>query len=269
MKQIPQDIDRTLWAIAESNDVRAIDEFGERYPAYKAELVARINLVRTLKADRPYREAPYLHLPQRGARQPRFGRGVGLALAGAVMATLAFATIVTVKPWSRPAAPPQQAPVPIDVTPPKRDTGDLKVDERWVMPKHGQDSQEPLKQEVKSEPATPMERLVQIDRENVKLSQVLNEIAQQSKLRIEVAPGTEDVLVSAKYLGVSAQDALTDLGQNFGFTPVQQEENHILIVPALDPSRSPVTVPQGSFSEPSDTPGQSLPLVQPGMTTKH
>lgn len=251
MKDIPQDIERTIWAIAESNDPRAIDEFGVRYPAYKSELVERIQLVRSLKASRPMKEPPRLNLPQ---KQPSrsFGRGFSLVLAGAAVFTVAVATVITINA-KQPAK--QEKPYVSEER-----TNALMQDQR--VAKQGG----PIKQEgsevvnpetntteASKAPLGPFERLVQLDHKEARLSNVIREIAQQARLSLDFAPGFEEQTIAARYVDVPAKEALDDLGQNFGFTVMIQEGNKAIVVPAIDPSRPPVTVPDGSFSEPKES----------------
>ncbi|MBS1722114.1 MAG: hypothetical protein JSS66_03795 [Armatimonadetes bacterium] len=256
MTKLPPEIDRLIWALAETNDSRAIEEFGERYPAYREALVERIKLVRRLRAAKPTREVPgwnYHPAPS----QPRYSRGLGLVLAGAALASLAFATVTTLDRFvfhkqqptesTKTGGPPPIQPYDGPSHPVKPST---EVIEPSVAPKGGT-GQVGQAGETK---ADPFSKLVTVDHEHIKLSQLIKEIALQAGLKLEVAPGLTDDVVAAKYIGVPAIEALQDLGQNFGFSVHIEHDDGALLIPAIDPSKPPVTVPNGSFSEPAEAP---------------
>lgn len=248
MNRIPHEIDRLMWATAESSDPRAIEEFGERYPAYKSELVARIKLVRSLRAARPTTDTPVFR-PSSESVQHGWNRGWALAAGAVALASIAFASVSV---WN---SNHRQRPVSIERidtelptksrnTDPVRSSGTMHV-----VPKTPQENSEtPTQNPV----VTPLERPVTIARSQAHLTQVLQEAASQARIKLEFAPGFEDQVVDARYDGLPFSQVMADLGQNFGFTAMPQGEDSVLIVPALDPSKPPVTVPYGSYSLPSD-----------------
>lgn len=251
MTPIPPEIDRILWATAESRDPRAYEEFAERYPTYRNELVERVALIRGLRAARPAREAPPLRLTPAPRPSPRH-RTLSFALAGVFVASLAFATVTTVQNWS---SPPTKDPPPAIITgsgfkpDPDASHSAPKPNGLNAMPKNLRTDEPSLQPPASND---PFERLVTIDSEKVRLSVLIKTIAAQARLRLTVAPGFEDQDVDARYLETSARLALEDLGQNFGFSLVVQQDNEALIIPTTDISKPPITVPDGNYSEPSE-----------------
>ena len=270
MKTLPPDIERTIWTLAESNDHRAIDEFGIRYPDYKQDLVARIQMVRSLKGARPHREVPRLMLPQRRPA-PSFGRVFGFSLAGAVLATMAFAAVYTANSSTRKEPEPKAEVVQSVVSPSA--SSEQSTPRGPLVAK---DNEKPAENadgttahSGASTPADPFDRLVTVEVESTTVTRLIRDIAAQARLKIEFAPGFQEQTIAARYISLPARQVLDDLGQNFGFTLLVQSGNHALIVPAIDESKPPVTVPDGSFSEPkSEKPDDIDPSKLPGPYKK-
>jgi len=69
---------------------------------------------------------------------------------------------------------------------------------------------------------------------NTSLVAELKMIGEMAGYRVEVAPGFPDQQVSIDYDGFTTSDMLKDMGQRFGFTPFDQGDGTIIIVPAVD-----------------------------------
>lgn len=241
----PKMVDELMWKVAESGDPAAQEEFERRYPDHAAELARRIAMVDSLRGARPKAVPPrFVRTPQpAGPGWPKSAWAVSGALAAglAVAATFVF----------RPPAPRVPEPPPAKATPvatggPVPASAGLGGE---PVPKNGAAQNPPV--QAPPAPPSPFERLVQLDADRIRLSDAVRQIASQAQLVIEVAPGFEDQEIEAHYAGVTAKQALDDLGQNFGFTVIVQQGNQGLLVPALDPNRPPVSVPEGSFSMPA------------------
>lgn len=246
---LPPEIDRMLWSVAESNDPRAIEEMGERYPAFRAELASRIQLVRTLKGARPTREAPRLQLPKQQPAPSWFRRPLAMATAGALLATLALATVVTVSA-NRVQKLPTVIPVDVEVKSPE----EVKQPSVTVAPDSNKDPELPNVPKVGVEPDVNPAKgtLVEFETKGMALKALVKQLALLSGHTVEFAPGFPEETVAANYRGVTFEEALADLGQNFGFTALAEGEKKLLIVPATDPSRPEVSLPNGSHSEAVD-----------------
>lgn len=242
--KLPPEIDRMLWSVAESNDPRAIEEMGDRYPAFRGELTARIHMVRSLKGSRPTHEVPRFSLPQ-PVPTPWYVRPVALVSAGALLATLALATVVTVSSRRTTKLPPVQ---PINVEKPVQAV--KKPDEQGV-PSDTLNTPKIKPQDVApvNEPTLPWDTLVTFETDGMSLKEAIKQIAAQGGLTVDFAPGLSAERVAATYTAVTVTEALADLGQNFGFTALPEGERKILIVPATDPARPPVNLPESSHSE--------------------
>jgi hypothetical protein len=245
----PELVDELMWRVAESRDPQAQAEFVRRYPDFASELARRVAMVQSLRGARPAAARPRFayRAPSPPAPWPRSAwAATGILAAGLAAATLALVPRGSPMPESRDA-PPVVAPSRATALPGTSGTvgepGPYRATETAAPP--------PARP---SEPPSPFERSVSLDFDRVMLSQAVQAVAQQARLVIEVAPGFEDQEIEAHYAGVTAKQALDDLGQNFGFTVIVQQGNEGLLVPALDPNRPPTTVPEGSFSLPSETP---------------
>lgn len=244
MTKLPPEIDRMLWSVAESNDPRAIEEMGDRYPAFRGELAARILMVRSLKGSRPSREAPRLALPQPQA-SPWFMRPVALVTAGALLASLALATVVTVNSRRAPHLPVVK---PINVETP------FEAVKKPIEPEANNDGLNTPK--IKPQDVAPAQEtdlpsvaIVTFETDGMSLKEAIQQIARQGGLTVDFAPGLSSERIAATYTGVTVTEALADLGQNFGFTALPEGEKKILIVPAMDPAKPPVNLPDGAHSE--------------------
>lgn len=263
MSKVPPEIDRLLWATAESGDPRAVEEFGERYPAYRTELVERVKMVRSFRAARPHAEAPVFR-PSMELTRRRSPRGWVFAAGALAFASFAFASVATWRHFNNAA--PQPAQTTNSWSNPAKDSSQPEVarpgDTMHVIPKTGSG---PVVAKDPEAPVTPFERVVSASHEHIGLVQLLRELGAQAKVRIDIAPGFENQIVEARYLGLPLMQVLEDLGQNFGFTATVQDETSVLVIPAIDPSRPPVTVPDGSFSAPT---GDENPAHKPAPALK-
>ncbi|MBS1714434.1 MAG: hypothetical protein JST30_08880 [Armatimonadetes bacterium] len=251
--RIPPEIDDALWSVAESSDPRAIEEFGNRYPAYKAALVERVRLVRRLRSSRPAGEVPPMRFRPIPARTSK--RWPVFAVGGLMFATLAWGTVAKLSaPAHGPSVESTAAATGLPSNGPTKDgrstplslaPGDKKVEQAPDLA-----DREPVQPPMAED---PFERTVTLDHEKVRLTSLLKEIAGQAKLKLEVAPGLEDVEVEARYASMPAKDVLRDLGDNFGFTVMVQEGAHALVIPALDERsrQNGGSVPSGQGSGPT------------------
>ncbi len=265
--KIPQDIDRLLWSVAEQHDPRAFDEFAERYPAYKDELVARTKLVRSLRGARPNRDVPVFNLPQAHRAQSRarmfqvFALGALVVVAAASVGVTVFRHQATssrqTPPVSSPASQQHGSMLPHSNQLPPETVGPKRVGQSApVTPHPVQPAQAP----------DPFGRLVTVDEEGAALSQVLRDIAHQAGIHLEFAPGMSEETVNVRYMALPAKLAFEDLGQNFGISVVVQEGSRALVIPAIDSSRPVVTLPDGSYSEPAEpATGSSDQARTPGL----
>ncbi|MGE0001327.1 MAG: hypothetical protein AB7F50_09640 [Fimbriimonadaceae bacterium] len=250
MNPIPPLVHDLMWQIAEEGDLAAIREFESRYPDYVPELEKRIALVRQMRLARPNSPPPRFAPRIATARNP-WPRSAWAAV-GFLAASLAIATVLVV---TRPA------PSPVGRTTVGQTAGGGTSQPTaipWgprevpVQPDAGTGTQQPGQTSPPIVPASPFDKMVELDSGGVMLSQAIQSVASQASLRLSIAPLFEDKEIEAHYSGLTAKQVLDDLGQNFGFTLVIQQGNEALIVPALDPSRPPTNLPNESYSLPAE-----------------
>lgn len=117
----------------------------------------------------------------------------------------------------------------------------------------------------------PELRPISIRSNKIGLHRALRSIGAKAGLKILIAPGLEDEIVVLDYRGPALQ-VLTDIGRNFGFTPITQGERTIILVPAADPTAAagmpdaPVDPmrPNAPKSTPAGAGKQPQPLPQSG-----
>lgn len=258
-RSIPKDIDALMWSVAESNDSSAIEEFGNRYPDYRTDLVSRLQLVRGLKGAKP--AVGQIATPPRFV--PAQARGsfaiprIAWVLAPAVLAGVAFASYTIAIQSMGPSAhsvrsePNRQPiverglpePLPDDQAPP-----DGLVDPRVERIAENNESTKPL----------PFEQPIGLRFEKISLHAAIDAIGKTSGLSIELAPGLEDMDITLKYSNMAPVEILRDMGANFGFTVFEQSRGSVLIVPEVD--RGKTAGPDVDPVEPGAQSPESLPL---------
>jgi hypothetical protein len=72
--------------------------------------------------------------------------------------------------------------------------------------------------------------------DNARLLDVLQLISETCKIKIDPAPGMPNPEVMVNYTQRNAMEMLSDLGAQYGFTPLNQHDGSILVVPARDPN---------------------------------
>jgi hypothetical protein len=274
MKQrIPREIDDLMWSVVESGDMAAIDQFADRYPMYKAELGKRLGAVRKLRASRPGMEAAHAprFTPKSGtttplpSRQPRWAMGLA---AAAALSALAFGSTVAYRELvlNRPAPVVRVEPVPTDPVevPEVAVKGPTTQDYRVYDPdKSG--TVPPRQPEPR---VMPWDKPIAFRAEGIRLMNAIEAIAMQGSLTIEVAPGMPDISINLDYQDASAISILRALGQNFGFTVLEQQPGTVLLVPERDPNAAAGTVASGHSEEVETEPPVSDPTAEPRNGTE-
>ncbi len=253
MKGLPPEIDELMWTIAESDDIAAIDEFGDRYPAYRGELGKRLQMVRSLRGARPqaakakaqtkrfvpsstgvvYREQSRWMMPTAAV----------FVLMSVVFATYAVTTYAQ-RGQPKPTEVVQQPITAPDPTESVAGTGEP------LTPPISTAQNDPVTPPPAADRPNPFDQPVTVVADRISLANALNLIARQIGVTLTSAPGMPDVEIAVDYRNVAASQVLADLGRNFGFTPMIQSEREALLIPAVDPTNgdSP-RPPSGSSAE--------------------
>lgn len=236
---IPTEIDELMWTIAESGDQQAIDEFGNRYPNLREELLKRMKTVNALKA------AGKSVTPSRipSFRNPNIQK-VNLQIAWSCIAVAAI-TISSFAIW-RMANPVQPTGPVTPVTFSPRD--DRHQRRSLIVPRqpetqatasdHGGNA--PANQGFINSPVVPkdsgpvpMEKTtVQLDSASLHAAIIM--IAEAGKLKVTIAPGTPNPDVKIDLKEMTPMDMLKQLGSEYAFDVIPDGNREILVVPKKD-----------------------------------
>ncbi|HAY14779.1 MAG TPA: hypothetical protein PLB31_03400 [Fimbriimonadaceae bacterium] len=269
MSMLPEDRDELMWELARDPLSEAAQQYRQRYPEDVAELESRASMLGKFTAAKPVGPAiipaPHVLLekPTPEVRMPRWSLGVAAALLIVSMA-LGYMAITRPQPQnlaieSGPRslqATENQAKDTADESGERRIQGTNSGTPEGVDPNVAPGSNntvptgpQPL---APVQPADPTMLPITIQDEGTSLRSVIEQIGMAAGLTIEFAPGFTDSPVSVRYVNVPAMTILKTLGQSNGFTPLNQGDRKVLIVPATDPN-APV------LQDPNMGTGQGLP----------
>ncbi|QYK53374.1 MAG: hypothetical protein KF824_00450 [Fimbriimonadaceae bacterium] len=267
MSHIPPEINDLMWQIAESQDDKAIEQFHERYPAYRAELMSRMTMVRGIKGSRPVEiksKSRFLPTPQRLNSEPP--RWVAFAAATFLLAAGVFATLGTLKFVESKNSPPPVVEGGLkNMSAQSQTSGSTGSQQNQSI---SPDETKPdIGEEAPVKPITAMEKRVTIVAKNISLDSALNDIAVQAGIRLESAPGMPDIIIQLDFRDIPAFEVLQALGRSFGFTPMIQTPNSALLIPARDPnSASGGQLPGSAGESPGNEHAGTGLLPVPGGT---
>lgn len=248
MNRIPPDVDRLMWALADTPEPNALDEFERRYPAYVGELGKRIDMVRRmrgtpLKPDRSRPVPPFRPVPT----QSDWSRPLTAAAFGLVLLALATASYFATRWYLRQEAP---NPVPVVEQPSLEPPS---VPEVVYAPPRRFEAPRPAEPKSETERLAPMS----VRLEGVPLSAALRAIAEQAGLRLVLAPGFDriEATVDVDLAEVRPMEAFEMLGRRHGFAAFYQGNREVLVIPAA---------PSGLAASASEPPGEDRPAQRPG-----
>ncbi len=252
MSHIPHALDEMMWLIAEQRDAASIEAFTNRYPDLRGELLRRVNMVYDLRSMKPESQAlpPFRPRVESGAGRLPFRPMVFAAIA---LSALAFGSYFGTKSWlqgQQASAQQTNSSTPVQ--------GRFEPQPDVTVPTNPDPAPEyrpqPQPAESKPDPGS-----VTLNIKSAPLSLVLQQIAQSTGWQIEIAPGTPDPTISAFYSREPVMEVLRAIGAEAGFTPMEQEPKHVLIIPATEPGRvTPVETPDKHEAGPTPG-GEALP----------
>ncbi|AIE87872.1 hypothetical protein [Fimbriimonas ginsengisoli] len=234
MKGIPPEIDRIMWTIAEDGNHGAADEFVQRYPLYREELLRRRETVSRLKTSgkRVKSETIPKFVPTESIRTAPAPRQVAIVSA-LVLAALAAASY-TITSLAAPPPKPEQILAPGGSSPsnvaPKLEP---RKPESPIAKSNPDTSEAVVSHQTQTPEYLKPQTLVL---KKAALVDALRLIASQAKVRIEIAPGMPNPTIALEYRDTNAIEMLKDLGSKYGFTPFDQGDGSIVVYPAVDPS---------------------------------
>lgn len=237
MNRIPPELDQLMWALAESPEPDALSEFEKRYPTHRAELGKRIAMVRGLKGARvtPTATPPLPRFetldPTPTPRIPTYAYALGVLLLAAI-GVGAFAVVQSTLNRDQFAAETPVARVEVLPTP----TGFQPPAIPYTV-----SSETPAPVQTPPDPPAyvpPLERRVTLAAESIQFGDLLAMLASQSTVRLEVAPGMPNPTLNVRYTEWRVADILNDMGAKLGFTPFDQGDGVVLLIPARDRGES-------------------------------
>jgi len=237
--KISPEVDRLMWLVAEENNSKAIEDFGNRFPDLRVELVRRLEMVRSLRgAGNKVRtlEVPAFR-PKLVPSAPRVSYRLAFAAAAVAFAAIGLGTYALVSNSGRLQAPRiQPIPTEMPTMPPA-----VTYNEHLPAPQPTQTPLVPQNQVPNDIPDYMQPQNFEFH--GTKLAMALRMIATAGHFQIEIGPGLPDIEVSSNYGQVTPVEALKRLGEEFGFTAFAQEKGRVLIIPVKDADHDPGTAP--------------------------
>ena len=228
MKGIPLEIDALLWKLAEEGSPVACAEFETRHKRYGTELSRRIKMVEELRAaGKPsVRRPAFTPRPIRSASTPRWAVGGVVALATLAVGAVAYL-----------AASSGERPFQVVSHPPVSPGRPKRTEENPSLPRDDRRKPEAPPIPTTTPPSAPIPgyltpRDVRIA--DTTLATAIELVARSGGLRATVAPGFEDRRVSLDYRGLNTIETLKAMGEEYGFSVLDEEEGHVLVVPVRE-----------------------------------
>jgi len=264
---IPPDQSEKLWQLTESQDAKAIEAFLKKHPELKSEFQARSKMISGIKGSKPENKTAskdrFMPSPKplsSGPNRWAAALAVSVLVVGAV-----FATVGTLKYIENQTTPQQ----PLSVNQVK----DLSTSTDNARPKQELPTIE-NNPPITSDPNTvqPIQDVRAVDRpvtlvaKSISLSTALNDIGIQAGIRLNSAPGMPDPEITVDFRDIPAIQVLQSLGQQFGFTPMVETQNSILLIPARDPNSPNNNQLPGFAGSATENPGDDsglLPVPSP------
>ncbi len=236
MKHVAPELDSLMWTLAEEGNERAIDEFGQRHPALRGELIYRIKMVKGLRsAGKPTAVAAVIpkFTPRESGSHVVHSRATNITVGALVFASIAAAafvitTFLTPEKRFHKEDLPKPPPVASNAAP-------IRVPE----PKGPVVNLAPIKEPdpvLKGNQSEASQRPTSVSIDHAPLLTVLQMMSEISGTQITSAPGMPNPVVDVDYHNMSAMEMLRDLGKRYAFTPLDQHDGSILVVPAVDHS---------------------------------
>ena len=232
---IPKEIDELMWTIADGTDQAAIEEFGDRYPALREELLKRIRTIKALKSGNRLPRTVPVPIFQNAQVRPTNWRLVWSSFAVAILALVAFGTY---KVSTRTIPTPNV--VPVNVAPAKVPDPSVAMntpnDPRPLnaQPNNGKGtSTRPANnQPVTNQSIVGAKRSISID--SIPLHVAILLVADQDHLSVTIAPGLPNPTVKVDFQNMAPMDMMKELGQQYAFSTILDGAHSIIVIPKKD-----------------------------------
>lgn len=239
--KIPQEIDALMWSVAESGNPTALAEFEQRYPEHIFELGRRLTMMRELKGAKGLKGSagkdPSINVVPRFQPRPQGPPPMAPAIRNTliclgVAGTLVLAYLVTLL----------LTPEPARVEPaPSVSSGVVKPPEVvYVNPKPNPGPTQPPPPtnqpgpQDSIAPFDPFLKPTDMEMESAPLKSVLQAVSAAGRRKLTILEGLANPDIKVSYRAKSPLEMLKDLGKLYAFTPMDQGDGSIVIVPARD-----------------------------------
>ncbi len=267
--QLPPDIDRLLWEVAESQDPAAYDDFEKRFPQLVIELGKRIKLVRELRDARDSGDVRK-PVPRFDRREPTPVFRLTPALAAMcvfAMIGVGFGAFYITNHFTK-----VQPPAVVDTDPARLPNGEVKTQPTQsnpgpftLVPEHPPLTPDPTPTPNDNTPQHLKPINVSFDR--TKLQVAMQAVAVSGGFSIEFAPNSPNPEIRMQYQQMNSIDILKDLGQRFGFTAFDQGNHLVLIIPNRDPLAHEQPSPSGTAEDLDNQEAPATPPYNPKKPT--
>ncbi len=231
---IPKEIDDLMWAIAEGTDQAAIEEFGDRYPNLREELLKRIRTIKALKSGSRLPRSITTPTFQNTQVRPANWRLIWATFSLAILSIVAFGVYrANTSSLPKPVVPPvdlSHSQLPATNIP----DATQNIPQPLRVPQNNQNPQGNNQPLVITKPPNPSNGLKTMKLESATLQAAILLIAEEDHMTVTIAKGTPNPTIKIDYVNMTPMDMLKDLGQQYAFTPVLDGEHAILIIPKKD-----------------------------------
>lgn len=238
---IPKEIDELMWTIAEGNDPGAIEEFGNRYPNLREEMLKRMKTITALKSGNRLPRSTPVPTFQNPHVRPANWKWIGASFAVTILAVTAFgiwksipraSSLPTVNPVNVESAtfPGDSGVVYTNNEPKVKET--LPVDEpnNGTLPLAQPGSEAPKPQSLKS-----------MKIESAPLQVAIQLIATEGQLTVTISPGLANPTIKVDFQNMAPLDMLKALGEQYAFTTILDGDHAIIIIPKKDEDEGQIT----------------------------
>lgn len=248
MSKIPPELENLMWTLAESDNPQAVSEFEARFPQLKIELAKRTAMVRGLRSNRPDNltqpAIPRFVPGPPAAQEPTRGMYlISFVFAAVALSVFAYTAVLAHHPK------PAEIPVQQETVAPQQAGSQATpfypaqqqdYAQQWSSPPPSPPRSLRDEPPILDAPAEhAWQRPQSIAMRNVPLQTVLQAVAQEGRLSLDVAPGMPNPTITVDYRDMSAEDILKDLGKIYAFTPILSDDGSAIMVPAVAKSGVP------------------------------
>jgi hypothetical protein len=230
-----------MWTIAEGTDPAAIEEFGDRYPGLREELLKRIRTIKALKSGNRIVKTSNVPTFQNPKVQPANRTLVWASLAFALIAVFSFgiykASVRSI---------PQHEIKSVNVEAPKLPQANISTEQIGINPMmvpqpNNNRNNNPAPQSQVPETNHQMGSNSQVPNtvktlrlESAPLQSVILMIAESGHYNASIAPGMPNPTVKIDFVNMEPMEMLKELGDQYAFTTVMDGPRTILIIPKKD-----------------------------------